>query len=83
MSALLQVIYGRPRPNLSQGWLAERVLCNRCATTIENAHYNCGSCSQDFCVSCVTAARGPQKARPGPGKRVCSAALERAQLPGA
>ena len=35
-----------------------RVLCNRCATCIEDVHYSCGACDQDFCCRCAKEAAG-------------------------
>lgn len=41
------------------------MLCNRCATTIENAHYHCANCQEDLCLACTAELQGQQ---PGPGK---------------
>ena len=30
-----------------------RVLCNRCATCIEDVHFGCRACGQDFCCACM------------------------------
>ena len=35
-----------PRP-------AERALCNRCATCLENLHFHCAGCDQDICPICA------------------------------